>query len=292
MIRSMTGFGKATADHAGATITIEISAVNHRFFDCSVRTPSAWASHEAAIKQQLKSKIGRGKVNVSVSRKRQAAASAPIVFDEGVAQAYIGAAERLSQLMGMGETVSIDTIANFEGVFTAQEAEEDDQALGKTIAAIVNEAVDQFDEARLREGAALAKDVGERIDAMETMIVQIEEALPGIRKRYAEKLRERVLELAEDTAVTEERLAVEIALMADKADVTEEIVRLKSHFSHGRELLADSEPIGRKLDFLSQEIQREINTLGVKTRDSDVARITFDLKSELEKIREQAANIE
>lgn len=292
MIRSMTGFGKAVADQGKINIAIEISAVNHRYFDCNFRLPTSWSALENPLKARLKKKVARGKITVTISRKYLAASQTGVVFDEAVARQYIDASKSLSKVMGSGETVSIDTIASLPGIFSAQEPQDEVEDIEEQVAAVLDAAIENFNTARAREGEALAKDVTERITDLESMVAGIEEVLPEIRERYAQRLTERVAELVSDTALTEDRLALEVAIMAEKSDVTEEVVRLKAHFEHTRELLASSEPIGRKLDFLCQELQREMNTLGVKTRDSSVARVVLDLKSELEKIREQAQNIE
>lgn len=292
MVLSMTGFGKAQAVFEGDEISAEVSSVNHRYLDCGVRIPGSWSALEHDVKQAVRDRLSRGKVTVTINRRRAGQATKTLQFDESVARQYIAAGEALSQTLGTGESLSINLLAGLEGVFYFEEPEEDLERARVVVVATVTKALDHLTSMRTNEGAALATELRARIDGMLERLAGIEEQLPRIQEEYAARLRTRVGELALDTNVREERLAVEIAMMAEKADVTEEVVRLKAHFQHANDLMANPEPMGRKLDFLAQEMGREINTLGVKTRDSGVARDILELKSELEKIREQVQNVE
>jgi len=292
MARSMTGFGKAVVERDGETVTAEISSVNHRYLDCQVRLPSSWSALEQGLKQSARDGIARGKVTVTIDRKRAGSTTKRVQFDESVARQYIEAAEKLGNVIGMGQMLSIDTIAQFEGVFYFEESEEHLDNLDEVLNGLVGEALERLNEMRAKEGAALARDVQARIAQLRGRLDVINSQLPEIQEQYETRLRQRIDELNTEPGITEERVSLEIAIMAEKADVTEEVVRLNTHFDHAVELLEADEPIGRKLDFLCQEIQREINTLGVKTRDSEVAKEVIAMKSELEKIREQVQNVE
>jgi uncharacterized protein (TIGR00255 family) len=292
MPHSMTGFGKASAHLDGDVISIEISAVNHRFLDCSVRTPSAWSALEPLIKQAVRNRLGRGKIQVFVNRKRQGSPIRAVHFDAGVAKQYADAAAELGDMLASDAPLSIDTLAQLEGVFYHEEPDEDIERVRDVVIEALNSGLSELDTMRANEGAALAADLHGRVDLMRETLAVVEEHLPRIAEQYETRLRTRIDELKGDTNLSEERIAMEVALLAEKADVTEEVVRLKTHLDHTVELLGQDGPIGRQLDFLSQEIQREVNTLGVKSRECSVTREILTLKSELEKIREQVQNIE
>ncbi len=292
MVRSMTGFGKATREHNGEVISVELNSVNHRFTDISLRMPSAWSSLDGDVKQEFRRHIDRGKITASINRRREASSGQVVQLDRDVAAKYIEAARDLQELLGTSEALSLNTLVRLEGVFYYGETVENLEELRPVLLDAVTEAMGQMNAMRAAEGRALEEDLRSRVDFMRDAITAIEARLPDLNRMYEERLRTRIAELQADTNVTEERIALEVALLAEKADVTEEVVRFNTHLDHMLELLASDEPIGRRLDFLSQEIGREVNTLGVKTRDSDVAKEVIRLKSELEKIREQVQNIE
>ena len=292
MIRSMTGFGKANAEIAGQQVTVEITSVNHRYLDISLRAPSTWASLEPDIKQFIRSRLARGKLCVSIGRKHAGAATHAIRFDPATAQQYVEASKELADMLGNGQTLSLDVLAQLEGVFVAEEPEEDIDRLRADLTDALGRALDGLDTMRTTEGNALAEDVRNRIALLRASLANVETRLPDLNERYQVRLHSRIEEFGSDLSLTEERIAIEVAMLAEKADVTEEVVRLKTHLEHMEELLVTQEPVGRRLDFLSQEIQREVNTLGVKTRDSDVTKDVLTMKAELEKIREQVQNIE
>ncbi len=293
MIHSMTGFGKASREHQGGDVGIEVSAVNHRHLDCHVRLPSGWYAHELALKQFVRDRLARGKVNVAISRKRGAAGATAVQFNREIAESYIAASKELNHLLGSLETLNLDTLMTLEGVLVVEEEEEDAAETEAFLQALLSDALESLKTMRATEGEALRTDLDQRIEALLSNLGEIEAQLPAIREHYESKLRTRIEELQLDPAVTEERVSLEVALLAEKGDVSEEITRLRAHTDHFRELLGGSgAPVGRKLDFLTQEIAREINTLGVKVRDSGVARTVVDMKAELEKIREQVQNVE
>ncbi len=292
MARSMTGFGKSTCEYAGGTISIELSSVNHRYLDSSIRLPGEWSSLDPVLREALKARLSRGKVNVSISRKRGGGDAQRIRLDRGAAEQYIRASKELSGLLDSEEPLSLQTLAQFENVFSYEEDEEDLEEAKDMLLKLLGEAVGRLDAMRETEGGSLGRDLMQRIGLIRESVAAIEARLPALNELFATRLRARIEELGQDAALTEERIAIEVAIMAEKGDVTEEIVRLKSHLDHAGELLGSTEPVGRQLNFLSQEIQREINTLGSKVRDTDVIRQVLQMKSELERIREQIQNIE
>lgn len=292
MIRSMTGFGKAAGAVAGQEVTVELSSVNHRYFDVTLRIPNSWALLEPDIKQLLRNRVARGKLSVFITRDRTAGGGQRVRFDPEVAREYVDASKQLAQLIGSYETLSVSVLAQLEGVFVREEPEPDLELVKPGIQGLLERAADQLEAMRTTEGEALAADIRGRIEAVRGALAVIEGRLPELNEAYANRLRARVEELKTDLALTEERIAIEAALLAEKADVTEEVVRLKAHLDHMIELMSSDEPVGRRLDFLLQELHREVNTLGVKTRDSDVVKDVIHIKAELEKIREQAQNIE
>lgn len=292
MTRSMTGFGRATGTVGEETFAVEVSSVNHRHLECSFRTPGAWATLEPVLRDEVKRFLSRGKINLSIRRERGVYGQQTIQCNEEVARQYIDASRRLGALMSTTEALSLDALVRMDGVFYTHEEVEDLDAVKAALCATVGAALEQLNASRVAEGQALADDIRERLAQMREALAAVEARIPELNSAYMERLRARVHELASETGLTEERLALEVALMADKADVNEEVVRLKTHFEHVEEFLGSKEPIGRELNFLGQEIQREVNTLGSKLRDIGVTREVLRMKSELEKLKEQANNIE
>jgi len=291
MPRSMTGFGKAGAECDGEMVTVELTSVNHRYLDCSLRLPHGWTAFDPALKKTVKDRLARGKISMTVVR-RKIHASPSVRFDIDLAKQYVEASRELSHLLGTFENLTLDTLTQMDGVLYQEDAEEDLAAFEPHVQTALRDALDQLDEMRAHEGKALATDVNDRLATLRGHLKTIQDELPAIRTHHENRLRTRIAELNADVAVTEERLAVEMAILADKSDVSEEVTRLIAHFDHADTMLVSDEPIGRKLDFLIQEMQREINTLGVKVRDSGTAHTVLEMKSELEKIREQIQNIE
>jgi uncharacterized protein (TIGR00255 family) len=292
MAKSMTGFGKASTDFDGECISVEVTSVNHRFLDCSYRTPSTWNALEPSLREVVQEKVGRGKLSVFVNRKRGSNSRHTVHIDTEVAQQYVQAARELSNLMNTTEALSLNVLAQMEGVLCQEEREDDLEQLRAIAIPLLTDALVQLNEQRTAEGARLAAEMRAQVAEMKNILETVQVRIPEINEAYQARLRARMQELNVDAAVSEERLSLELAVMSDKADVTEEIVRLESHFVQAEDLLDCTEPIGRELNFLAQEMQREINTLGSKLRDIQVARDVLRLKSALEKLREQAQNIE
>ena len=299
MTRSMTGFGRADGEFNGDTVSVELSSVNHRFLDCTVRLPFMWSALDPVVKDTVRKGISRGKVSVTVNRRRcPGSARQTVVFDAEVARQYIAASRDLVQMLGSMETLRLDVLAQLEGVFCHEEPEDDLEQAQAVVARVVAEAIERLDAMRVTEGKALEDELRHRVSLMREGLLTIEQRLPELNALYEQRLRARIEELtgderrADGVPPSEERIAMEIALMADKGDVTEEVVRLKTHFDHCLELLSRDEPVGRELTFLTQELQREVNTLGSKIHDGDVIKEVLGMKSELERIREQVQNIE
>ena len=293
MLRSMTGFGKADGDFDGDLISVEVSAVNHRYLDCSVRLPNAWNALEPVVRETVRKHMARGKVYVTMNRKRGPdSRRQTVVLDGDLARQYIDAARDLVQLSGKMDTLSVDVLAQLEGVFYHEEPEDDLNQVKDALLRVTTQALGRADAMRVTEGEALGEEVAGRVALIRETLTAVEGRLPELNALYEQRLRTRIEELQGDSELTEERIAIEIALMADKGDVTEEVVRIKTHLDHALELLEKEEPVGRELNFLTQELQREVNTLGSKVRDSAVVKEVLRMKSELERFREQVQNIE
>ncbi len=292
MTRSMTGFGRAAGTLLGDEVTVEMSAVNHRYLDASLRMPLAWAAVEPVLKQHLRKYVSRGKLSVTISRKRGPGSPPSIRFDPDTARQYVDASRELAAMVGSNGAISVDVLAQLEGVLVHEDPVDDLESVQAGLEALLEDAAARLNAMRATEGEALERDIRARIALIRSSLVRIEDRLPELNGAYEQRLRSRIEELRTEVSLSEERIALEVALLAEKADVTEEVVRLKAHLEHFSGLLDEKEPVGRRLDFLLQELQREINTLGVKTRDSDVARHVLEMKSELEKIREQIQNVE
>lgn len=292
MAQSMTGFGRATGALDGERVSIELSGVNHRYFECSFRLPFAWTPLEPVLRETLRGRISRGKITVNVRRQQGLMGRRTVVFDPEAARGYLEASRQLAAMMHTGEALSLNTLAGLDGVFCQEEAEEDLEHVREGLTPILDAALDQYNAMRAVEGAALARDIAERIARMREALKAIAARVPELAAAYEARLRERVAALNAEAGISEDRLALEVALMADKSDIHEEVVRLEAHLDHASALLESDEPIGRELNFLAQEIQREATTLTSKLRDIGVAREAMKIKLELEKLREQAQNIE
>lgn len=292
MTRSMTGFGKASRHLNGDTVSVEVNSVNHRFLDCCLHLPPAWSSLESSIKETTRQYVERGRINVWISRKRGSGASHPVHCDIDLAKQYVNAARELGHLLGSMDSLSLDVLAQLDGVFIQEDVEEDLDQVFTSINEALAEALIAMNRMRDTEGAALDVELRQRIGIVREILEVIETRLPQLEAIHRERLRTRLVDLNADAGVTEERLAVELALLAEKGDVTEETVRLRAHLDHAIELLERPQSAGREINFLIQELQREANTLGSKVRDTEVSREILRMKTELEKFREQTQNIE
>lgn len=292
MAYSMTGFARAEATVGADVAVIEISSVNHRFLDLSFRLPSQWMLLEPGLREIVKERIGRGKVCVSVRYGKSLGVAPPVRLDHERARSYIEAARELMHVMSSTDSLSLDTLIALDGVMTTMEAEEEIDAVQKSLGEALVQTLMQLNEARAREGKALVDAIAEHIRVLSALLDKVSTRAPELLALYDAKLRQRIAEINAEVGVKEERLALEVAMMADRMDVTEELVRFQAHLDHAREMLGADAPIGRDMNFLIQEIQREANTLGSKLRDVEVSRDVIEMKTEIEKIREQIQNLE
>ena len=293
MIASMTGFGRGTAQVGGTTATVEMRSVNNRFLDVSVRLPYRLAEREAEVQALAKQAFERGKINIHLQIEQEADAELPIRVNEEAARAYGALLEDLRQAAGIREPVRVEDVLRYSDVFTTEEeTPETNEEAWDAVRAALEEAIDGLRDMRLEEGQALFEDLTQRLDALEAALAQVEVRAPLRVEEVRQRLRERLSELLGDDRLDPDRLEQEIVFLADRLDVTEEIVRLHSHLSLFREALASDVPVGRKLNFIVQEIHREVNTIGSKANDAEVARYAVEMKEEIEKIREQVQNVE
>ena len=294
MIRSMTAFGRATGKAPGRDIIVEIKSVNNRFFDCQVKLPRLFSFLEDKVKKQLSNRgIARGKVDVYISIDVTDTAGVEVEIDKTYAKSYIAALRKLAEEFDLPCDITTMRVAQNRDIFAIKKAEEDAEAEWQALLPTLNEALDAFIAAREREGENMRRDISEKkanIMAMAEKIAPLSRA--DAEKQY-EKMRERIYALVGDTVPLDEtKLITECAVFADKIAVDEETVRLSSHFEAFDNILLSEEPVGRKLDFLLQEMNRETNTIGSKACNIEIAKIVVEMKSELEKIREQIQNIE
>ncbi len=292
MIRSMTGFGRSQTAVEGYNITVEIRSVNHRYFELYSKLPRTYAFLEEKIKALLSTEISRGKVECSVQLEATGDESVVVAVNEPLAAGYVQAINEIADKFGISPDISALSIARFSDVLSISKAPVDEDELWVKVSGVVSEALADFVSMRETEGEKLREDILSRADTILGNVAYIEERSPETVKQYSEKLLERMRTVLGDTQIDESRILTEAAVYADKVAVAEETVRLRSHIDQLRELLASGEPIGRKLDFLVQEINREANTIGSKAQDVDIARRVIDIKAEVEKIREQIQNIE
>ncbi len=292
MVRSMTGFGRAQASVEGFNITVEIRSVNHRYFEFYAKLPRTYSFLEEKIKSLLSTGISRGKVECSVQLEATADESVQVSINEPLANGYVNAVKQLAENYGVDEALNGLSIARFPDVLSISKAPVDEDELWSKVSAVVLEALNNFVSMRETEGKKLAEDVLSRADTIIDNVSYIEERSPETVKLYSEKLLERMKNVLGDTQIDEARILTEAAIYADKVAVAEETVRLRSHIEQLHEMLDSNEAVGRKLDFLVQEINREANTIGSKAQDVDIARRVIDIKAEVEKIREQIQNIE
>lgn len=292
MIKSMTGYGKSEQTIDSLNVTVEIKSVNHRYFEFSARVPREYGFLEEKLKKYCNSLITRGKVECYVSVEDLEEREMEVNVNETLAAGYVKALKELSERFGLKDDISAVTLSRYPDVITLHKASEDEERIWNAVKTVAETAVSKFIEMRETEGSKLRGDILSRADYIIECVEFIEGRSPETVREYNEKLKQRMKELLGDAAVDEQRLLNEAAIYADKIAVDEETVRLRSHISQLREFMNSSEAIGRKLDFLVQEINREANTIGSKAQDVDIAKKVIAIKAEVEKIREQVQNIE
>lgn len=292
MIRSMTGYGGAKGSCQGLNISVELKSVNNRYLDCSVRLPRGFLFAEDAVKAKVQSHISRGKVDVFVNIEAVGSEAVAVRVNEQLAAGYVGAIRQLSETFGLENSLTALALGRMPDVLTVEKQDADAETVTAAIAEIAEQALAAYDEMRAREGKKLQDDIAGRLDTIEAYVAQVERRSPETVKEYRERLYRKMTEVLQNTALDEQRILLEAGIFADKVAVDEETVRLRSHIAQMRSMLAEGSPIGRKMDFLVQEFNRESNTIGSKCNDGAVTKIVIELKSEIEKIREQIQNIE
>lgn len=292
MLKSMTGFGRAVKEIDGYVITFEIKSVNHRYFEFSSRIPRQYGFLDEKLKSFINSRVSRGKVECFVTIEALNTDSADVVVNNTLASAYVKALKELSATYDLKEDFGASTISRFQDVLVVKKADEDEEKLWGYVKSVADEAVDKFIAMREIEGEKMRDDIYSRGQFILDCVSFIEERSPQTVVEYNNKLIERVHEIIGDASLDEARIIQEVAIYADKVAVAEETVRLRSHIDQLNAFINSNEPVGRKMDFLIQEINRETNTIGSKANDVDIARKVVDIKAEIEKIREQIQNIE
>lgn len=293
MIRSMTGFGQAERSVQGTRIQIDMKSVNHRYHEINVRMPREWLHLEEPLKKRIQQQIKRGRVDVFVNIDLEPSASVSVELDWTLADGYIDAAKQLNERYGLADFPSAADLLRIPELVRPMRPELDPEAQADALLECVEEALGQLIRMRIAEGEHLHQDIGQRIGTVGRLGEQMAQVYPQAMNQYRDKLRSRIKELLEDpNAFDEHRFTMEVAVMADRTNIDEELTRLNSHVSQFNEALNSTEPIGRKLDFLIQEMNREVNTMGSKSNDPLLVNHVVELKAELEKIREQVQNME
>ena len=292
MVKSMTGYGRARQTLNGRDITVEVRSVNNRYLDCTVKVPRTYIFAEDAVKARVQKAVSRGKVDVFITKDAAAADETVVAVNEPLARGYYEALTRLKDMFSLEDGLNAVTLAKFPDVLTVTKAEEDLESVAADICAVLDEALAAYNAMRTVEGGKLREDIAGRADTIEAVVGKVEERSPQTVAAYREKLLARMQEVLQSTAIDESRILTEAAIFADKIAVDEETVRLRSHLSQLRTMLESDQPIGRKLDFLIQEVNRECNTIGSKCNDLTIAQDVVNMKAEVEKIREQVQNIE
>ena len=292
MIKSMTGYGRARKTLNKRDITVEVRSVNNRDLDCTVKMPRMYTFAEDAIKQCVQKAISRGKVDVFITVDASAADVAKVTVNRELAAGYAAALRELSEVCGTEPHITPEQLSRFPDVLTVTKADEDLETVSADFCEVLTEALNSYNEMRAAEGAKLAEDILNRLSTIEEYTTQVEKRSPETVREYREKLTSRMQEVLQNTTIDAQRILTEAAIYADKTAVDEETVRLRSHVAQLRGMVESNEPMGRKMDFLIQEVNRESNTIGSKCNDVEIARVVVGLKAEVEKMREQVQNVE
>jgi len=291
MIKSMTGYGRGQGEIDGLSFSVEIKTVNHRYADIGIKSPRFLAPLEADIKKQIQQVLKRGKIDLFITLDHTAALTNKPVVDEQVARAYVEAFQALQQVSGLPGDISLEFLAGQKDVLVMKDAEFPQDDLKECLSLAIDNALSAIQLMREKEGAATAADIENRLDLLAESLQEIEKLAALVPVEWQKKLHDRLARLQENDG-DPQRIAQEIAIFADRCDISEEVTRFNSHLSQFRELIQKDEPVGRQLDFLVQELNREANTMGSKSNDATLTRHVVTLKAELEKIREQVQNIE
>ncbi len=292
MARSMTGFGRATVETGNMTVSVELKSVNHRYFELYSRVPRTYGFLDEKIKTYLQGRVGRGKIECSVGIEALDSDDVVVQVNHSLAKAYLSALNEIADTYELKKDIAATTLTRFSDVLSVHKEEADEEAVWAAVLPALSQACDNFIAMREREGEKLKNDILSRADYILEMVSFIEERSPQTVAEYNEKLKVKIADLLKDAKVDEQRLLTEAAIFADKVAVDEETVRLRSHVEQLHHMFDETEAIGRKMDFLVQEINRETNTIGSKCSDMDITKRVLDMKAEIEKIREQVQNVE
>ncbi len=292
MTMSMTGYGRSQQIMDGHDITVELRSVNHRYFECAVRAPRAYGYLEEKLKTHFQPKISRGKIEVGVFIQTVEGPSAEVQINQALAKEYLQALRSMGTNLGIADDITVSCMTRFSDIFTVLKVQEDEDYIWNLVRPVADKAVEKFLEMRCAEGERMKKDILDRASHIQRMVDFVKEHSPETVRVYQERLYQKLKEILEERQIDEQRVLTEAAIFADRIAVDEETVRLESHLSALRDILCSNGPVGRKLDFLVQEINRETNTIGSKAQDIEIARTVVDIKAEIEKIREQIQNIE
>ncbi|MDY2856045.1 MAG: YicC/YloC family endoribonuclease [Oscillospiraceae bacterium] len=292
MIKSMTGYGNSRQIIDNREISVEIRSVNHRYFELSCRTPREMGFLEEKIKGAVKSRVFRGKIDVFVTVGADENEQATVTVNHSLASGYVNVLKEIAQRYDVQDDISVSAVARYNDIFKVTKPEADEEKIWSAVSTVLNDALDKFVKMRSTEGEKLYEDINGRCSTILQLVAKVEERSPQTVAEYRKKLTERMNEVLSTTAVDEQRIITEAAIFADKVAVDEETVRIRSHFDQFEKVLNSEGSVGRKIDFLLQEMNRETNTIGSKVQDADLAHIVVEIKAELEKIREQVQNVE
>lgn len=292
MIKSMTGFGRAEAVSRERKVSVELKSVNHRYLDLNIKMPKRLSYFEGEIRNVMKTYIRRGKVDVFITYEDYTMGGMALKYNAELAKEYLGYLNQMSEELGIENDIRVSTLSRYPDVFTMEEQAPDEEELWIFLEGPLHEACRKFVETRQREGANLKQDLLGKLDGLEAKVDVVEKRSPEVVKAYREKLEAKMHELLEDNQIDDSRIAAEVILFSDKICNDEETVRLRSHIHGMRKILDEDEGVGRKMDFMAQEMNREANTILSKSNDLTVSNAAIDLKTEIEKIREQIQNIE
>lgn len=292
MIKSMTGFGRGNVEQAERGFVVEMKSVNHRYFDINIRMPKSLFALEDKIRKTIQEKVNRGKIDVFITQNNSVKESTIAVFNEKLADSYVDCLKEIKARYGAKDDLSVTQIAKFPDVITLSQQEEDIDGLWSVLQKSLNDAIDMLVKMRECEGEKLKTDALIKCSNIKAQVDEIEKKAPNVTVQFREKLMLRLNEVIQNTNLDENRIAMEVALLGDKTCIDEEIVRLNSHLIQMKDTLDLNEPIGRKADFIVQEMNREANTIASKANDINITNIVLNIKTDIEKIREQIQNIE
>lgn len=292
MLKSMTGYGRGQGAGAGFDLQVEIRSVNHRYFELISKIPKQFSFLEDQLKRQVQAAVSRGKVEVTVTAQMDASKNVEVSVNREAAEIYLSALRESAEELGLENDLKLSNLLQLPEIFSVRRLEIDEEEAARAVTEAAEAAITTHKEMRLAEGSRLAEDLKTKLGRVEELVTQVEQRAPELQRAYYDRLYQKLSEVLKDQTVDESRLVTEAAIFADKVAVDEETVRLRSHLHQFRTFLESDGPVGKKMDFLVQEMNRETNTIGSKAQDVQIARIVVELKSEIEKIREQIQNIE